>query len=147
MEEIYTAIMARLKEEVKELKWIDLDEGQLEYYTERPSVAFPCALIDVAISQCKDLYPGTQLCNAQVGILIAQDIPTSRTSSVAANRVRTAAMERYRLVEKVYECLQSWESGLFNPLSRTAQKKESRKDGIFVVRIDFTTRFKQTIPA
>ena len=143
MEEIYTAIMAHLKKEVKELKWIDLDEGQLEYYTERPSVAFPCALIDIAIVQAEDLYERAQLCRATIGIRIAQNIPTSRTSSVAKDEIRASALERYRLTEKVYEVLQSWNSGLFNPLSRTSQKKESRKDGLFVVRIDFQTQFKQ----
>jgi hypothetical protein len=145
MEEIYTAIMARLKEQVTELKWIDLDEGQLEYYADRPSVAFPCVLIDIALTRCEDLYPGAQLCHATIGIRIARHIPTSRTNSVATETVRGTALERYRLAEKVYEALQSWESGLFNPLSRTAQKKETRKDSLFVTRIDFSTQFKQKI--
>ena len=144
MEEIYTAIMARLKEEVSELKWIDIDEGQLEYYTERPAVAFPCVLIDVSITQCEDLYERAQLCRATVGVRIAQHIPTGRTNSVAAEPVRTTALERYQLVEKVLESLQSWGTA-FNPLSRTSQKKENRKDGLFVVRIDFQTQFKQII--
>ena len=145
MEEIYTAIMAHLKKEVKELKWIDLDEGQLEYYQERPSLAFPCALIDIAITQAEDLYERAQLCRATIGIRIAQNIPTNRTNSVAKDEIRASSLERYRLTEKVYEVLQSWNSGLFNPLSRTGQKKESRKDGLFVVRIDFQTQFKQVV--
>lgn len=145
MEEIYTAIMARLKETVPELNWIDIDEGQLEYYAERPSVAFPCALIDIAVTQCEDLYERAQLCRATIGIRVVQNIPTSRTNSVATEPVRTNALERYQLVEKVFESLQSWGGSGFNPLSRMSQKKESRKDFLFVVRIDFATQFKQII--
>jgi hypothetical protein len=145
MEEIYKAIMAQLKQEVPELKWIELDEGQLEYYTDRPAVAFPCVLIDITINRCEDLYERAQLCQATIGIRIAQNIPVNRTNAGAPDPIRESALERYRLIEKIYQSLQSWPSGLFNPLSRTGQKKESRKDGLFVVRIDFTTQFKQTI--
>ena len=145
MEQIYQAIQAKLKSEVPELKWIDIDEGQLEYYTERPAVSFPCALIDVAITQAEDIHEHAQLCRSTIGIRIAQNIPTSRTNSVATDSVRDTALERYRLVDKIYETLQSWSSGFFNPLSRTSQRKENRKDGLFVVRIDFQTQFKQTL--
>ena len=145
MEEIYTAIMAQLKNTVEELKWIDIDEGQLEYYQDRPSVAFPCAIIDIALNDCRDLYNGVQLCSATIGVRIVQNCLTRRTTSAATEMVRNTALERYQLVEKVYEALQSWDSRQFNPLSRVSQKKEKRQDGLFVVRIDFTTQFKQTI--
>jgi len=142
MEQIYNAILARLQETVPEIKWIDLDTGQLEYYTDRPSVAFPCVLIDIELTQCKDLYEDVQLCNATIGIRVVQNPQTSRTNSAADKTVRKSELERYVLVENVYRALQSWESGIFNPLSRTSQKKENRKDGYFVCRINFATMFK-----
>ena len=142
MEEIYKSIMARIQSTVPEIKWIDLDTGQLEFYNERPSVAFPSVLIDIEITQCQDLYQGVQLCNAIIGIRVAQNLQTGRTSNVTPKNVRQTGLQRYQLVEDVYRSLQSWESGIFNPLSRTNQKKEIRKDGLFVCRIDFTTMFK-----
>ena len=147
MEQIYLAIMAQLKQEAPELKWIDLDEGQLEYYTERPALSFPCVLIDIALTECRDLYPGAQLCNATVGIRIAQNIATSRTNSVATETTRKTAIERYQLVEKIHKSLSGsyFKPSCFNPLSRTSQQKEKRDDGLFVIRIDFQTQFKETL--
>ena len=144
MEEIFKAITARLQKTVPELKWIDLDTGQLENYTDRPPVAFPCALIDIELTRCEDLYPGAQLCNATVAIRIAQAPPTNRTNSSASKTVQQSELQRYHLIEHVYRSLQSWESGIFNPLSRTAQKKEARQDPLFIVKIDFATMFKQS---
>ena len=142
MKTIYTAVMERLKEKVKELKWIDLDEGQLEYYDERPSVGFPCVLVDIAPGKCEDIYSGVQLCEASVIVRIAQNIPVRRTNSVASGSVRGTALERYDLIDKVYKVLQGFGTEEFNPLSRTKQYKETRGDGLFVYRIEFGTEFK-----
>jgi len=143
MEEIYTAIMARLKKMIPELRWIDIDEGQLEYYKERPAITFPCVLIDIELVKCTGLHENAQICEANVGIRVVQNLPASRTNSVATASVRDTALDRYRFVEGVFLSLQSWGNG-FNPLSRQSQKKEKREDGLFVCRIDFQTQFKQT---
>jgi len=142
MKSVYSAVMERLKEKAKELRWIDLDEGQLDYYEERPAVAFPCALVGITINRCEDIYSNVQLCNASVIVRIAQNIPTRRTNSVASGSVRGTALERYDLVEKVYKILQGFGTDEFNPLSRTRQYKETRQDGLFVYRIEFQTEFK-----
>lgn len=39
-------ILRNLLKEVQELQFIDLDKGQLDYYENRPRVAYPCALFD-----------------------------------------------------------------------------------------------------
>ena len=144
MEQIYNAILARLQKTVPCLKWIDLDTGQLDDYAQRPPVAFPCLLIDIELTDCQDLYPGVQLCNAILGIRIAQNPPASRTAGLTPKKIRQTELQRYQLVEDVYRALQSWENGLFNPPSRINQKRENRKDGLFVCRINFATMFKDT---
>jgi len=140
MKTIYTAVMERLKE-TKELKWIDLDEGQLEYYDERPSVAFPCALIGISLDKCENIYSSVQLCEASVTVRIAQNIPVRRTNSVASGSVRGTALERYNLIDEVYKVLQGFGTEEFNPLARVRQYKETRQ-GLFVYRIEFGTEFK-----
>ena len=142
MKTIYSAVTERLKEKAKELKWIDLDEGQLEYYDERPSVAFPCVLIDIALGKCEDIYSNVQLCEASITVRIAQSIPVRRTNSVAPGSVRGTALERYDLIDKVYKVLQGFGTEEFNPLSRVRQYKETRQDGLFVYRMEFGTEFK-----
>lgn len=142
MKQVYLAVMEQLKQEVPELKWIDLDEGQLEYYTERPTITYPCVLIGVSLPRCEDYYGKVQTCDATVIIRVIQSIPTRRTNSVATDQVRETALERYDLVEKVYAALQGFDSAEFSPLSRTRQNKETRQDGLFVYRIEFSTAFK-----
>lgn len=57
MKIIYGALLAQLKTEVPELKWIDLDEGQLDGNGgERPAIAFPAALIGINFLKCDTIY-------------------------------------------------------------------------------------------
>jgi len=145
MKTIYNALMAQLKEQVPELRWIDLDAGQIDRQTERLPVAFPCAVIGIALTNCEDLYAGVQLCRCAVIVRIAQNPPVSRTNSEVPDDVRETAMERYDLIEKVYNALQGFGTEEFNPLSRGRQQKENRSDGLFVYRMEFGTEFQEVV--
>ena len=59
MEEILKKVMQRLREEVPELKWIDLNIGQM--MMENPPVDYPCALIDVPRTEYSDASAGMQV--------------------------------------------------------------------------------------
>jgi hypothetical protein len=142
MKTVYTAVMARLKEQVPELKWIDLDAGQLDVRDKRPPLAYPCALVDIAVNNCRDLYAGVQLCHALVSVRVAQNLPSSRTGSATSGDVRNNALRRFDLIEKVYVALRDFDDDGFNPLSRTGQTREKHPDGLFVCRIDFQTDFR-----
>ena len=67
MKTIYTAVMARLKEQVPAIRWIDFDKGQLDS-SDRPAVAFPCALISIGINNTKDITSTSQDCTATLKI-------------------------------------------------------------------------------
>ena len=41
--EILKAVMDRIRQEVPALRWVDADEGQLDFSDSRPPVAFPAA--------------------------------------------------------------------------------------------------------
>ena len=45
--EIMKAVMDRIRQEIPALRWIDADEGQLDFQDSRPPVAFPCCLIEL----------------------------------------------------------------------------------------------------
>jgi hypothetical protein len=140
MKAIYTAVMSRLKSEVEELKWIDLDEGQLDRGGDRPSVAFPCALISVDLPQCVDLTTsGVQQCTALVTVRIIQN-PLSRTNASAPAEVRETSLQRLDLIEKVSKILHTFKSDGFSSFSRTRQSKEARAD-LLAYRIEFQTTF------
>ena len=50
---MYYLISDKLAADVTSLQWIDYDWGQLN--DERPPVNFPCALIDIAYTECRNL--------------------------------------------------------------------------------------------
>jgi hypothetical protein len=143
MKVIYTAVMAQLKEQVEELKWIDLDRGQLDYSAgDRPPVAFPAVLIGIALPRCETLYGKVQHCQATVTVRIAQNPPVSRTAAGAPADVRENALQCYDLIERIHAVLQDFGTPAFNELSRIRQKKETRADGLFVYEIEYATEFR-----
>ena len=141
MKVIYSALIARLKETVPALKWIDWDTGQLEANTERPAVRFPCALITISIPQAKDITETIQDCTTHVVVRLAFD-PMERTSSEAPPEAREQALQPYDVIADTYAALQGFETPHFHALSRTSQAKENNRLGLFVYRISFKTDFE-----
>lgn len=141
MKVIYSAVMARIKEKVPAIKWIDWDTAQLEANTERPAVRFPCALITISIPQAKDITETIQDCTTHVVVRLAFD-PMERTNSEAAPEVREEKMLPYDVISDVYAALQGFETQSFHGLSRTSQAKENNRNGLFIYRITFKTDFE-----
>lgn len=146
MKEIYLAVMERLKTKLPALRWVDIDEGQLEV-RDRATVAFPCALVRVELRGCSNLYGAVQLCPCRVTVRVAQNILASRTNSEAEADVRETALERYELASEVYAALHHFGTETFNPLARTAMSWERRSDGLLVAQLDFATEFQDNTAA
>jgi hypothetical protein len=134
--------MEQLKTAVPELRWVDLDEGQIDGGDERPAIAFPAVLTGIALTRCETLYDCVQHCVAAVTVRIVQNPFVSRTAATVTDDVRTASLERYALVERIHAALQNFSTEEFNPLSRLRQAKETRRDGLFVYRIEYQTEFR-----
>lgn len=115
--QILTAIMDRLEERVPELQWIDIDEGQLNS-PDRPAVAFPCALADMAYVQCDDHKETLQRVRCQITLRVAFKRLGS-TATAAPRAVRSRSMGDYDTLQKVHRALQWWDGdGMFNRLRR-----------------------------
>lgn len=144
MKQIYNALIERLQT-IKKLKYIDMDTGQIEVGyadTKRPAIAYPAALITIAVSRHKDITELTQLCSARITIRIADDTPM-RTA--AHQKERSASLEIYDLVEEVRAALQGFtDDETFSPLSRVSQERERQSNNLFVYRLDFETTFTQS---
>lgn len=143
MKTVYTAVMGRLKT-INALRWIDLDTGQLEAgggETDRPAVAFPCALISIEIPRSTDITDRSQDCEARITIRLAFD-QQMRTNSAAPEKVIETAMNPYDTIADVYGALQGWSGNEFDPLSRISQGKENGRGGLFIYRIVFRTTFE-----
>ena len=70
--EILKTVMERIREKVPELRWVDADEGQLDFQDSRPPVAFPCCLVELS-------YPGAE--NMSACLLYTSPSPRDRQKS------------------------------------------------------------------
>lgn len=147
MKTVYSAVMARLKSEVKALKWIDLDTGQLERAPvlkpelDRAPLAFPCALVGINIPRSEDVTDTDQDCEARIVVRLAFN-QEMRTSSAAPPPVAPVALKPYDIIADTYAALQGFGTDNFDPLSRVSQAKENSRNGLFIYRIEFKTEFE-----
>lgn len=139
MEFLYEKILERLQA-IPELKWIDLDHGQLDYYEHRPSVSFPCALIGLQISKAEDLGAKKQTCQAIVNIRLGFDF-TGNTNAVTSKPQREKSMHYFKVANEVYKALQGFKDENINSLSRMNLREEKRNDHYKVINIPFSTAF------
>lgn len=101
--EYLSDLLELLETEVPELRWIDADEGQLDYYTdERPPVAWPCCLVELSMPDTRDLSSmGTvpQRCTLRTVLTIAFNDCASLNTHTPGS-VRETALKRFDLLEK-----------------------------------------------
>lgn len=120
--EIFIALCDHLEKEVPEIRWIDEDAGQLNTQTDRPAVDFPCCLIDIQYPDCKDTNETEQLISATINLKLAF-LPAGETNNKAPDEVRSRALQRFVIIEKVQDCMQGWTADeILSPISRKSAK-------------------------
>ena len=151
MDEIYLALLALLTPEeeptepkqlaiynqLKKLRWVDMDKGQLEFYETRPAVAFPCALIKVEITKTENLGNNVQRCFGRGTIRIAFDY-VGETSAKTPEALRQQSLEYFELLKGVYLAIQGKIGGT-GKFDRQSAAEENRPDGLKVLNMPFTT--------
>ena len=134
------ALLEKIQEklsEVEDLKYIDENWGQLDYYSPNMPVQYPCTLIDVQQVQYsnigKDLTKTPlqrQIAQVQIKITIA-NMRLTNTSLQAPRRQKEDAWAIWMLIEKIHQKIHGC-SPLPNvsPLIRTSQNRTLRDDGL-----------------
>lgn len=140
MKTIYLALMAQLQAEVPEIKWIDLDTGQLDSST-RPAVAFPCALIGISIQPKSNITDYIQDCSATISVRLAWETSVRTSNNTPALELEKS-MAVYDTIAAVYKALQGFSTANFDSLMRKRQDREKSRHGLFQYRFDFSTEFE-----
>jgi hypothetical protein len=145
--QIYLAISARILQEVPEFKWIDYDWGQLSS-SERPAVAFPCVLIDIAYSDCRNLSEGAgateQLVTASISLKLAFE-PFGDTRAGIAPDLQNAGLKPLNTIDALHTALQGWNGGgTFSGLSRKRGNSVPPRNSLKVYNLTYETRFVNT---
>lgn len=138
--EIYESIADRIGSEVSALRWIDLDNGQFES-PDRPSVAFPACLIDMAYPLCEDQGETVQNVTCQVTLRVA--FLLSGPTSNANTQVRGESLSIFQVLEDIHAALQNWDTDQLGSFSRRSVTPERRNDGIKVYRMVYQSIFEE----
>ena len=130
---IWLAIQAQLATDT-ELKFIDLDTGQLEYKDnmERPAVLLPCALIDFPDIDYESLsfnvQEGESILQVRLGVN-----PLTQATQYFTDTQKANALDFFNLEGRINLLLHGWSnSQYFTPLRRIKIKTEGRNDKLRV---------------
>ncbi|CAM1341756.1 hypothetical protein [Tenacibaculum aestuarii] len=129
MELLYEQLI-QLLSNVPELKWIDLDVGQLQ--EDHPPVLYPCALIEISADKAEDIENHTQQVSGRFKITLAFKA-YGETNSTTDLPTRSNALEYFRIATKCYKELQGFTNDNFYPFSRTSERPENIKKELKVV--------------
>ena len=138
---LFQLLIEKLIAEVPELRYIDQDLGQLENYEIRPSVSWPCGLLDIEEFKYSDQQShAIQLAEGIVSLRLGMVKYTDSNNLVSAH-IRENALQYYELEHKVYKALHGWNPPGFGKLLRRASGTERREDDIRVRIMKFATSF------
>lgn len=131
-EKLFIDISERLSAE-EDLRWIDLEAGQLEIPEEEWPVQFPCALIDFPNTDFIDESRGNQQGNFMVQIRLGIDLYED-LHMVDGNDSpdKATAIKRLQILTRIHKLLHGFETEYCTPLTRTGIQTERRDDGIKV---------------
>ena len=131
--------------EIAELKHIDENWGQLDYYSPNMPVQYPCALIDVQQVQFTNLGKDItkkplqrQIGTVQIKITVA-NMRLTNSSMQAPRRQKEEVWAIWGIIEKIHQQLHGV-SLLPNvsPLIRTSQNRTLRDDGLQEYEVYFS---------
>lgn len=138
------AIQAKLGE-VTELKYIDEDWGQLDYYSPNFPVQWPCCLIDVSGALFSNIGKdkGAKPQNRQQGTVNVSftfaNLKLTNTSIKAPAGQKNNAWKLYEIMQKAHEVLQGLQpDGNCGNLIRSGFKRIKRDDGVQQYQVIYT---------
>lgn len=127
---IFKSIMARIESEVPDIKYIDLDLGQLEGNSIRPAVAFPCALVKFQNWTFTNLGTNSQVGEGDVIIKIGF-AQFSKSDSLTDPLWRDFALEYFELEWLINMALHGWSPETFaGILTRATADSQNLPKGI-----------------
>lgn len=133
----------RIVAQVPEIRYIDQDLGQLDFYQERPAVSWPCVLLDVGDFTFSNYGNLSQSGEGQIVIRLGFT-PFSSANSKAPDLVKFKALKFYDIEHKLVNALHGWtpDTGDYGNLIRVSATTEKREDPFRVREIRFKLAFE-----
>lgn len=137
---IIIALMERIRTQVPEIRWIDLDMGQLQV-SERPPIAYPACLLDMEYSSCEQLSREHQQVTVSIRLsIVADGIGTTHTGT--PTYIREKALSVMNVLQRLHTALQWWDNDrMWMPITRSSVRPERRNDGLKVYNAVYQLRY------
>lgn len=128
-------LQSHLSAQVGSIRWIDQDLGQLENYDIRPSVSWPCVLIDFNQTTFDQMQNNRQMANLTFTLRLGFD-SFSSSANVAPLVAKEKALEYYEIEQQLYKAVQGFNAdGLMQDCTRVNVATERRDGDNFRVRV------------
>lgn len=141
--EIMQAVLERIRQ-VAELKWIDADEGQLDFTDSRPPVAFPCCLVDLYYPDAENMS-GNVPTMQRIEVTIALKVGFNDCASFNVNKplqVQNVAFSRMDVLEEIHKSLQGfYMENCVRFFRRRSCRPQKRPDGLKVYEVIYMAEF------
>lgn len=139
---IYTALRAHIKTELTDIKWIDIDKGQLELFGDRPPVSFPCVLMEFQIPSTRDYNHKKTLQQCQVVITLKIGFSfTGDTHSAKSDAALDDGLAYLHLCEAVHEKIQGYQDEVFTAITRQRMTEQQLPNNHKMMTITYTTSY------
>lgn len=139
MKFIYEAILARIADQIPEIKYIDMDKGQ--FNIDRPPVSFPACLISMQVTSTQENNRTNLHKQLMVSFRLGWDFD-GNTSIITPEQDRLNSLAYFDLIEKLETAFQGWDDGTrrFNYFSQLSLREEPRPK-LKVIAIPFRTSY------
>ncbi len=142
-EKMFLDISQVLSENVTDLRWIDIEAGQLEIPEENYPVQFPCSLIDFVQMEASNELLGNQQLDMFIQVRLGLDLYEDLHMVDGKDAPdRGTALKRLNLITRIHKVLHGFETDYSTPLVRTSITTERRDDGIKVFALIYACAAK-----
>jgi hypothetical protein len=132
---LFIQLQDHIKTECPDIRWIDQDLGQLEFYEIRPPVSWPCCLIDFSQTTYEQQQQDRLQGNLTFTLRLGFDV-WSPSASTAPVDVREKALMMYDIEQNLYKAIQGFNAGgLMQDCSLINIATERRDGDSFRVRV------------
>jgi len=139
MKKTYLKIFELLAE-IDEIRYIDLDAGQLKL--EKPPVAYPFVLVKIDENTVQDVEHTFQIIQANISLTVG-DKYLSETNNLTTAEIREKGLKYLELCEKIYQKLQGYAGDGFESFTFRSGSDSQIRNGIKTVVQRWETSYQK----
>lgn len=139
MKTLYLKLIELLSE-IPELKYIDLNFGQLQ--EEKPPLIYPAVLINIDASVTDDVQDVFQIMTGNFELTLCVKI-LNESNVASPVEVREKALEYFEISETIYKKLQGFQDSYFESFSRRTVRDQTLRKGLKTTVQRFETSWRE----